>query len=263
MLKTLQWWEDGAGFFGRHYMEGDDSVEGYRAEKQTLEERTRSEASGVINLIGLEEGQSVLDCPCGYGRHSAELARRGMNVVGVDVNSEELQIALNRSIAYPNLRFVQQDMRRLIYKDSFDAVINMFYSFGFFEEDEENLAVIRNFYNALKPGGRFLMHTDVNVDRVMKGDYVFSEVRHLTSGRRIQQEEHYDAERKRIVGTWHIMNEDGTLDMAPTYSMRVYTAEEFIGWCKDIGFKTFETYGYWDGSPLTPDSEDMIIIAEK
>ena len=107
------------------------------------------------------------------------------------------------------------------------------------------------------------MHTDVNIGRVMRGDYVFSEVRHLTSGRRILQEEEYDAERRRIVGTWHILNEDGTLDRAPTYSMRVYTADEFIGWCRDIGFRHFKTFGYWDGSPLTDSSEDMIIVAEK
>lgn len=264
MMRSPEWWENSAGFFGRHYMEGDDSLNGYRTgQRQTLIERTRVEAEGVFKLLKLSPGQAILDCPCGYGRHSIELARQGFEVVGVDINSEELQVALSRSKACPNLRFVQQDMRRLIYANSFDAVINMFYSFGFFEDDEENIGILHNFYRALKPGGRFLMHTDVNVGRVTRGDYVFSEIRALTSGRHIQQEERYDPQRKRIIGTWHILNEDGTLERAPTYSMRVYTAEEFIDWCRDAGFRHFETYGYWDGSPLTDSSEDMIVIAEK
>lgn len=258
-----EWWQDGAGFFGRHYMSCDDSVEGYRAENQTLEQRTDLEVSGIVNLLGLKEGASVLDCPCGYGRHSLGLAARGFEVVGVDINSEELQICLEKRDQHLNARFVQQDMRKIIYNNQFDAVINMFYSFGFFEEDEENLKVIRNFYNALKPGGKFLMHTDVNMERVMSGDYVFSEYRTLTNGKQVQQKEHYDAERKRVVGTWHMVETDGTIIEAPEYSMRVYTDQEFAQWCLDIGFTKIETYAYWDGTPFTPDSEDMIIIATK
>jgi SAM-dependent methyltransferase len=260
---TREWWSDGAGFFGRHYMEGDNSLNGYRAERQTLEQRTQMEAEGVIRLLGLQPGQSLLDCPCGYGRHSIALAQRGIQVVGVDINSEELQVALVNSPHYPMTRFVQQDMRHLLYQDSFDAVINMFYSFGFFESDEENIEVLRRFYRALKPGGKFLMHTDVNVARVMRGDYVFSEIRPLTSGRRIQQREYYDAERKRIVGTWHILNGDDSLDEAPPYSMRVYTYDEYVGWCRTVGFREFEAYAYWDGAPFSEESEDMIVIATK
>lgn len=258
-----EWWQDGAGFFGRHYMSCDDSLEGYRAEQQTLEERTQMEVNGIIKLLGLQQGAAVLDCPCGYGRHSLGLARQGFEVVGVDINSEELQVCLAKRADYLNARFVQQDMRKLIYDNQFDAVINMFYSFGFFEEDEENLQVIRNFYNALKPGGKFLMHTDVNVDRVISGDYVFSEYRTLANGNRVKQEEWYDADRKRVMGTWHMVDADGNVHEAPAYSMRVFTAQEFADWCYDIGFTKIETYAYWDGSALTPDAEDMIIIATK
>ncbi|CAF4819188.1 unnamed protein product [Rotaria sp. Silwood2] len=65
------------------------------------------------------------------------------------------------------------------YDNEFDAVINMFYSFGFFETDEENNQVLQNFYNALKPGGKFLFHTDVNIPRILSGKYKEDETRHL------------------------------------------------------------------------------------
>lgn len=261
--KQLAWWQNGAGFFGRHYMTCDNSLDGYRTEKQTLEERTNVEVTGVTRLLGIKEGDKVLDCPCGYGRHSIGLARRGFEVVGVDINSEELQVALGSSVDYLNVRFVQQDMRKLIYENEFDAIINMFYSFGFFEEDEENLKVLERFYHALKPGGRFLMHTDVNVARVMRGGYVFNETRKLLNGKSVRQAEHYDTERKRIIGTWYMVDEDGSFEETPSYSMRVYTQEEYAQWCYDIGFRKIESYSYWDGTPLNGDSEDMIVIATK
>lgn len=261
--QTLEWWRDGAGFFGRGYMEGDDSLEGYRKTQQTLAERTAFEVGGVIGLLGLTPGQRLLDCPCGYGRHSLGLARRGLEVVGVDINSEELALARDGGAGLPNIRFVQRDMRELSFAGEFDAVINMFYSFGFFEEDEENLRVLRNFYAALKPGGKFLMHTDVNIARVMSGTYVFSEIRHLRSGRRVEQHESYDPIRKRIIGTWTLLNADDSADPLPAYSMRVYTYEEFAALCRFVGFRTVTGYGYWDGAALSDDSEDMMIVAEK
>ena len=261
--KAREWWQDGAGFFGRRYMEGDDSVEGYRKERQTLEERTETEVSGVMKLLDLTPGQWLMDCPCGYGRHSIGLAKRGVNVVGVDINTEELEIAKDHVQGLETLEFVHLDMREIAYENKFNAIVNMFYSFGFFEEDEENLQVIKNFYRSLKPGGKFLMHTDVNISRVVNGEYTFSEVRHLRSGRRVQQVESYDRDRKRIIGTWTLLNDDNSIDALPPYSMRVYTYEEFSDICRSVGFQKITGYAYWDGAALTDHSEDMIIIAEK
>lgn len=161
------WWEEGAGFFGRGYMQGDDSVEGYLEQPMTLTERTTQEVNGIINLLQLQRLQRVLDCPCGYGRHSINLAHRGLEVIGADINSEELAVACQCISNLPNVQFIKNDMRYLYFHDYFDAVINMFYSFGFFDTDEENMQVLRNFYTALKPGGKFLMHTDVNIPRII------------------------------------------------------------------------------------------------
>lgn len=257
------WWEEEAGFFGHGYMEGDNSVEGYLDQQLTLAERTTNEVNGIINLLKLQPGQRLLDCPCGYGRHSIALAQRGIEVVGADINSEELQIACQQLSNLPNAQFIKNDMRFLYFHDHFDAVINMFYSFGFFETDEENLQVLRNFYTALKPGGKFLMHTDVNIPRIMSGRYKSVENRHLCDGNILEIIDRYDSSTKRINGTWRIIHADGTADDLTPYSVRVYTGEEFIGWCYDIGFTRVTAYGSWDGAPLTDDSEDMMIVAEK
>ena len=180
----LEWWMEEYGFFGQFYIQGDDSVEGYlEGKRQALDERTQVEAEGVMRLLQLREGDTLMDCPCGYGRHSIALRERGIDVYGYDLNLVHLSKAMRDAEAKGlNVRFTKQNMIDICDHGCFDAVINMFYSFGFFERDEDNFRVLQNFYEALKPGGRFLMHTDVNMPRVMAGAYKFDEDRTLNSG---------------------------------------------------------------------------------
>ena len=205
-----EWWMEDGGFFGRSYMEGDNSLLGYLSTPQTLQERSHGEVEGVIRLLNLQPNQRVLDCPCGYGRHSLGLAQRGLKVVGIDINTQELEAACHKSDHLCNVQFINQDMQSLKYHNEFDAVVNLFFSFGFFESEAENLQVIRNFYSALKPGGKFLMHTDVNLPRVLSGQYKLSEVRPLQNGKKLEIVETYDLTTKRINGQWIFINADGT-----------------------------------------------------
>src|ERR1044072_9087034 len=101
-IEGKKFWDDGAGFFGRGYMEGDNSFEGFLSTSMNLQARTDREVQGVIRLLDLQPGDSILDCPCGYGRHSIALAERGFQVVGSDINSEMLAPAIQRSKGMSN-----------------------------------------------------------------------------------------------------------------------------------------------------------------
>jgi len=258
------WWSEEYDFFGDFYMEGDNSCEGYLAPKkqQDLRERTEAEVGGIINLLKLSQGDSVLDVPCGYGRHSIELAKRGIVVTGSDLNGTHLEEAIKDSQGIAGIRFVKENMIDLRYTDEFDAVINMFYSFGFFETDEENEKVLVNFYNALKSGGRFLMHTDVNVPMVLSGKYKSHELRQLQDGKTLEITDTYDSATKRMNGVWVIRDKEGH-ERRKDYSVRVYTKDEFIELCQKVGFKSGEAYSDWNGKPYSEDSDDMIIVATK
>lgn len=257
----LQWWEENAGFFGRGYMEGDNSFEGYLTNAQTLDERSDCEVAGVARLLGLTAGQSLLDCPTGYGRHALRLAQLGLRVTGVDINDAELAVA--RAQNTKGAEFLKTDMRHLDFQADFDAVINMFYSFGFFATDEENFQVLVNFYNALKPGGKFLMHTDVHIPRVAQNKYKHVEQRQLKSGRQLEIVDIYDDTTKRMNGTWRLLGHNQTVQELTPYSVRVYTFGEFADWCYKAGFSQVVAYGDWHATPLTNDSEDMIVVASK
>lgn len=257
------WWSEEYGFFGSFYMEGDASKEGYLIEKkQSLDDRTKAEVNGVIKLTGIKGNTRILDCPCGYGRHSIELAKRGFGVVGSDINSAHLQKAIeDAQKSSLSIVFNKESMIDLEYNSEFDAVINMFYSFGFFDTDEDNEKTLNNFYEALKPGGKFLMHTDVNVPRIINGKYKEDEERNLTTGKTLRVIDSYNPTTKRIEGSW-IINDD-TNKEKKDYSVRVYTKDEFEGLCKKIGFSSVITYSDWGGSAYSEDAEDMIVVAMK
>src|SRR5262249_32186702 len=92
--------------------------------------KTRREVDFLVRSLRLPAGARILDVPCGYGRHAAELARLGFRVVGVDLSRAMIAEARRRWTEGPRLRFIQKDMRRLRAAGEFDAVINMYTSFG-------------------------------------------------------------------------------------------------------------------------------------
>jgi SAM-dependent methyltransferase len=121
--------------------------------EQLLAERAAADAETIAALLSLGSGMRVLDAPCGHGRITGLLAERGCELVGLDADPLFLSRARD---AWPELRFEQGDLRALPYEDEFDAVVNWFTSFGYFDR-ETNDAVVAGFARALRPGGRLLL----------------------------------------------------------------------------------------------------------
>jgi 2-polyprenyl-3-methyl-5-hydroxy-6-metoxy-1,4-benzoquinol methylase len=121
-------------------------------------EGTPTEVDQVLDLLEVESGAHILDLACGPGRHTLELARRGFRVTGVDRTAAYLERAREQAAEEElEIEFVQADMREFRRPDAFDAAVNLFTSFGFFEHAADDLQVVRNLYDSLKPGGRLLM----------------------------------------------------------------------------------------------------------
>lgn len=280
--KQSEWWDDLGGFFGRSYILGDDSVSGYLPGKQeSLEERTQREVDGVVKLLGLEKEWRILDCPCGYGRHAKELVNRGFEVDGVDINEENLRKAGGKNTFYSRsfggqhiepvkgtAYFTQFDMRDLripLLRNTFDALINMFYSFGFFAKEEENRATLEGFSNVLKEDGQLLIHTDVSPGMVLRGGhYKMEETRKLTDGRELHIKERFVRDTCRMEGTWTIRGPDGKEETLTPYSVRIYGAAEYEMMCKYHGFKEIDIFGSFQGETFDSEtSKEMIVVAKK
>lgn len=130
-------------------------------------ERNDREAALLVRLLGLPEQAEVLDAPCGHGRIANRLARMGYRVTGLDKSRAFLERARREAAEWGvQVDYVEGDIRRLPWTERFDAVINWFTSFGYFD-DEENRLVLREAHRALRPGGRLVLEM-IARDRVVQ-----------------------------------------------------------------------------------------------
>lgn len=114
-------------------------------------DQTEAEVAFLRRVLPLPTFRRVLDVPCGFGRHTAGLVDAGYEVVGIDNDPGVVAEAQAEGLdARPG---DMRDLSRL--RDDFDAVANMWASFGFFDA-ETNAAVLRGFAARLRPGGRIV-----------------------------------------------------------------------------------------------------------
>ncbi len=264
------WWKNGAGFFGKNYILGDNSIEGYLpGGSETLGQRTMRESEGIDNIVKAQfpdkQRISLIDFACGYGRHAMALSGKGYGVTGIDINDEHLRKAEELAAGKNEAPiFLKKDMRSIgpELHGKFDIAINMFYSFGFFHEEKENVAAMQEFYNSLNERGLLIMHSDVSPEIISGGGYMFSEERSLAGGGKLLINERYDNNSKRVTGTWTIVGANGQETLTP-YSMRIYSFPELREMAERCGFRSSYSRGSFSGENFTPQSHELVFVASK
>lgn len=104
----------------------------------------------LTNYLELKKNDSILDLACGRGRHAKYLNRIGFDVIGIDLSEESIEYA--KQYENERLHFEVHNMC-MPYPKEFDAVFNLFTSYGYFKEDIDNLRTIQAIKAELKPGG--------------------------------------------------------------------------------------------------------------
>lgn len=109
----------------------------------------------LIAKLALASNAHVLDLACGKGRHSLTLAHKGFTVIGADLAANSIAAAEQNCVALglDNLNFVVHDMRKPLDGQQFDAIFNLFTSFGYFDTLEENQAVCKSIAQMLTTEG--------------------------------------------------------------------------------------------------------------
>jgi cyclopropane fatty-acyl-phospholipid synthase-like methyltransferase len=118
----------------------------------------------LTTFLNLKKGSKLLDLPCGKGRHSIYLNSLGFNVTGADLSKNSIKHA--KCFENDSLNFEVHDMREP-FKTKFDAILNLFTSFGYFDQDEMNIEVLKNLKNGLSKDG-VLVIDFMNVNLVEK-----------------------------------------------------------------------------------------------
>lgn len=211
------------------------------------------EVRAMSAWLGLPKGAAVLDLCCGTGRHALALADFGYKVTGMDL-SEDLLAEARRKDTEGCVRLIRGDMRNVPLAESFDAVVNLFTSFGYFDEDADNLRVLTEIRRLLRPGGRWL------VDYLNPG-YV---VRHLVPYSERQDGDVRIAERRRIEGGF-VRKEialTGPEGRRRHYreQVRLYDLDDFKAMFEKAGLKLQQVYGDYDGAPYEPDASPRMIM---
>ena len=209
---------------------------------------------GLLDALGVAgRGQRVLDLACGPGRHAASLGRRGARVVGLDL-SWALLLAARAAGAD---RLVRADIRRFPFRDAaFDAVLNLFTSFGYFAQDAEHEAVLREVARVLVPGGRFVLDF-LNAPAVRAGLVARDE--HTTGATTVVQERWLSPD-GRFVNKRIRMGAGGRTF---TERVRLYERAELEAMLAGAGLRPVRAAGDYDGGRHGPDSERLILVGER
>jgi len=244
--KRREWWQR---FFGPDYLRM------YRFDQAS----NRRQAVDAEKLLGISPPAAVLDLCCGQGRHAVELAARGFQVTGLDASKfllrEARKAARKRKV---EVGWVHGDMREIPFRNQFDAVVNLFTSFGYFETKAEDLAVLRGVRRALKTGGLLLIDTannhydnDFHVKEwveVRPGTFVLYERRfHASTGRMDEHRILITPKRRR------------SYDI----KFRMYSKSGLERMLIRAGLEPLQWFGRLDGRPFDPDGHRLVVLAQK
>jgi SAM-dependent methyltransferase len=154
------------------------------------------------------------------------------------------------------LEFVHDDMREFCRPAAFDVVLNLFTAFGYFEDQADDLRVVQNVHQSLKPDGRFLL--DVMGKEVLARIYRERAWREQ-DGLLILEERKLSKNWSWIDNRWILIKDTERTEF--DISHRLYSAVELTTLLREGGFRTFEVYGDLKGSPYDETAKRLVVVA--
>jgi len=243
------WW---ATYFDAHYLLEYQPVFDYAAD--------RVQVGRLMEILALPSGSRILDAPCGQGRHAHLLAEAGYQVTGLDYSQPLIDLARERGTGR-TLKYVVGDMRKLPaqWTGKFDAVVNLFTSFGFFTDPADDARAIHEFGRMLKPGGQLVWHggsRDGVMARFLGRDWWKAD-----DGTMIGHERSFDPLPGilTIRTTWEGPSGSGERE----HRIRLFTATRLAELCLEAGLVVEQALDGFRDRPLGRRSGEMLLVARK
>jgi len=257
-----QWWET---LFDEKYLKTYVDI--------ITPELTKQQVSALLKLLRPKKSAEILDLACGYGRHSIELAKRGYKVTGLDFSKYFINIAKKDAKKQGvKVNFICDDMRNLSFVNKFDFVINMFTSFGYFDDESDNELVLRKISRALKPNGKFLIELNNFVSKLASalregkidkknGSFIIVKKAKLSNGLIVTTRDKFNPATMRwsLTRTW---KENGKVKKYKT-NVRMFSPAEICSMMKRNGLRVEKIWGDLQGSPFGIDSHRLVVLARK
>jgi len=239
--QEADWFEE---WFGEDYL-------------RIYQHRDESEAERAIELIASHvpgrDIQAVLDLACGAGRHSKPLCERWWTV-GLDLSAALLRVARREASDAP---YVRADMRVLPFADeSFDLVVNLFTSFGYFEDDREHARVLARVRDALKPGGIFVIDF-LNASQVRRNLVPYDE--RVENGITIEQSRVISPDNRFVEKTIRLRERGREY----VERVRLLSAGDLERMLDVAGFDVVHCFGDYSGTGWSENSPRTILFASR
>ena len=208
----------------------------------------------LVKHLSPPKNSLMLDLACGNGRYSVALNRMGYNVTGIDLSQNKIEAAKQHQ--NNTLTFAVNDMRMPREPNKYDYVFNLFTSFGYFDNEEENRLVLTNVFNALKKGGIFVL------------DYVNGE----KAARQLLEYEECEVEGVYFSIYRHVKNNliikemkvtDGDMEHNYSEKVNIFSETKLKNYISGCGFEILETYGDYLLNQFNPDNSDRLIIISR
>lgn len=226
------------------------------------EERAEKESAFVVSALELKPGASVLDLCCGQGRHSVQLAKRGLKVTGLDLNPDYVVLAQQAAKAGKvEIETVTADMREIPFANKFDAIVNMYSSFGYLESEAEDLRVLESAGNALKTGGRLLLdmlNREWAIDSYIQNDWHTG-----ADGTLYVERRDLDLATSRMHVHFILVDQKGGRRESIGHNIRLYTLTETMRLLERVGMRVTAVFGGFEGEIYGIGTRRMIVVARK
>ncbi|PJD96467.1 MAG: hypothetical protein CK425_05705 [Parachlamydia sp.] len=233
----------------------------YFADKMFSEERIEKELQFIISVLNLTPEQTILDLPCGHGKYTNALARKGFAVTGIDVNPAFIERAkADAEVGGLFPQYILGDMRDISFNEQFNCVLTLNTSWGYFDHDE-NVRVLANISRSLKLGG-FLVIELLNpylstlFPKGIKNCSAFDYDQNLLIDWMSYVPEKNYFHQKRV----YIRNglrKDSSIDLEKV------ELDEMKKLIKNVGLDFVDVYGGLKGRPFNQDANSMVIICQK
>lgn len=214
----------------------------------------------LVERLGLGAGSAVLDLGCGPGRHALPLARAGLDVTAVDTSAELLdELRRRATVEGLEIEVLQADMREFSLARVYDAVLVMWTSFGYFEDEADHARVMERVVENLRPGGVLLLDL-VGLETLCRS----LEPVHLTEyddGRLLIERPLLIEHNTRLENEWLLI--DGDRVERADFSHRVWSAGEISRLIEAAGLELEAIDADLENTPYDFEAERMLVIARK
>lgn len=222
--------------------------------KNRNEEEAQFFIDNLVKKLNLNKGAKILDLACGKGRHAIHLNSLGYDVTAIDLSEESINIA--KKAENETLAFFVHDMRELYWSNHFDCILNLFTSFGYFDDENDNLKTLQSVYDSLKPGGVFVIDffnaakverelvaaeiitaddTEFHISRQIKDGYIVKDIE-VRKGKKVE----------------HFMEK-----------VQLLLPEHFQQWFAATGFEIINVWGDYSLSEFNSETSKRLIIVGK